>query len=154
MPGAGSSAGENEYQPENTGHAGRVPYFLAVLPLGEEVRSGGGRDEFQRMLRDAENGRFDCLLVWEIDRFGRERQDIPTGKMTLKRAGVKPHIDLLQYQRKRTALACSSAVQMVELRGVEPLSERTLTGLSPGAVRFQHSLPAKTPDRLCSSVES
>lgn len=39
-----------------------------------------GRDEFQRMLRDAENGRFDCLLVWEIDRFGRERQDIPTGK--------------------------------------------------------------------------
>lgn len=71
-----------------------------------------GRDEFQRMLRDAEDGRFDCLLVWEIDRFGRERQDIPTGKMTLKRAGVKPHIDLLQYQRKRTALACSSAVQM------------------------------------------
>lgn len=71
-----------------------------------------GRDELQRMLRDAENGRFDCLLVWEIDRFGRERQDIPTGKMTLKRAGVKPHIDLLQYQRKRTALACSSAVQM------------------------------------------
>lgn len=41
-PGAGSSAGENEYQPENTGYAGRVPYFLAVLPLGEEVRSGGG----------------------------------------------------------------------------------------------------------------
>ncbi len=76
-----------------------------------------GRDEFQRMLRDAENGRFDCLLVWEIDRFGRERQDIPTGKMTLKRAGVKPHIDLLQYQRKRTALACSSAVQMVEAGG-------------------------------------
>ena len=41
-PGAGSSAGENEYQSENTGYAGRVPYFLAVLPLGEEVRSGGG----------------------------------------------------------------------------------------------------------------
>lgn len=38
MPGAGSSAGENEYQPENTGHAGRVPYFLAGLPLGEEAR--------------------------------------------------------------------------------------------------------------------
>ena len=79
-----------------------------------------GRDEFQRMLRDAEDGRFDCLLVWEIDRFGRERQDIPTGKMTLKRAGVKPHIDLLQYQRKRTALACSSAVQMVDLKGFTP----------------------------------
>ena len=43
---------------------------------------------------------------------------------------------------------------LVELRGVEPLSESALTGLSPGAVRFQHSLPAKTPDRLCGSVES
>ena len=95
-----------------------------------------GRDEFQRMLRDAENGRFDCLLVWEIDRFGRERQDIPTGKMTLKRAGVKPHIDLLQYQRKRTALACSSAVQMVELRGVDPLGRKLIHVVTSGLLGF------------------
>lgn len=54
-----------------------------------------GRDEFQRMLRDAENGRFDCVLVWKIDRFGRDRQDIALGKMTLKRAGVK-----LMYARE------------------------------------------------------
>ena len=86
--------------------------FWLFYRWARRLGGGDGSDEFQRMLRDAENGRFDCLLVWEIDRFGRERQDIPTGKMTLKRAGVKPHIDLLQYQRKRTALACSSAVQM------------------------------------------
>ena len=43
---------------------------------------------------------------------------------------------------------------MVELRGVEPLSESALTRLSPGAVRFQHSLSAQTPDRLRGSVES
>lgn len=42
-----------------------------------------GRDEFQRMLRDAEKGRFDCVLVWKIDRFGRDRQDIAMGKMAL-----------------------------------------------------------------------
>ena len=60
-----------------------------------------GRDEFQRMLRDAEDGRFDCLLVWEIDRFGRERQDILTGKMTLKRAGVKPHIESSAISEKK-----------------------------------------------------
>lgn len=34
--------GENEYQPKNTGYAGRVPYFLAGLPLGEETRGGDG----------------------------------------------------------------------------------------------------------------
>ena len=48
----------------------------------------------------------------------------------------------------------SSRVALVELRGVEPLSESALTRLSPGAVRFQRSLSAQTPDRLRSSVES
>ena len=43
---------------------------------------------------------------------------------------------------------------LVELRGVEPLSESALTRLSPGAVRFQRSLSAQTPDRLRGSVES
>ena len=44
--------------------------------------------------------------------------------------------------------------ELVEVGGVEPPSESTLTGLSPGAVRFQNSRPAKTPDRLCGLVES
>ena len=48
-----------------------------------------GRNEFQRMLRDAEQHRFECVIVWKIDRFGRDRQDIALGKLTLKRAGVK-----------------------------------------------------------------
>lgn len=43
---------------------------------------------------------------------------------------------------------------VVELRGVEPLSESTLTGPSPGAGQFQHSLPAQALARLSSSVES
>lgn len=48
----------------------------------------------------------------------------------------------------------SSRVALVEPRGIEPLSENSFTGLSPGAVRFQNSRPAKTPDRLCGLVES
>lgn len=48
----------------------------------------------------------------------------------------------------------SSRVALVELRGVEPLSESTLTGPSPGAGQFQHSLPAQALARLSSSVES
>lgn len=43
---------------------------------------------------------------------------------------------------------------LVELRGVEPLSESTLTGPSPGAGQFQHSLPGQALARLHSSVES
>ena len=43
---------------------------------------------------------------------------------------------------------------LVEARGVEPLSESVLTRLSPGAVKFQHSRPAKALNRLGSLVES
>lgn len=48
-----------------------------------------GRNEFQRMLHDAEQHRFECVIVWKIDRFGRDRQDIAISKMKLKKAGVR-----------------------------------------------------------------
>lgn len=48
----------------------------------------------------------------------------------------------------------SDYIVLVELRGVEPLSESTLTGPSPGAGQFQHSLPGQALARLHSSVES
>lgn len=54
-----------------------------------------GRDEFKRMLYDAEHHRFDCVIVWKIDRFGRDRYDIANCKMKLKRAGVE-----LRYARE------------------------------------------------------
>lgn len=48
-----------------------------------------GRYEFQRMLDDAARHQFDCVIVWKIDRFGRDRQDIALSKLKLKKAGVK-----------------------------------------------------------------
>ena len=53
---------------------------------------------------------------------------------------------MVSHQNHRTYL--------VELRGVEPLSESTLIGPSPGAGQFQHSLPGQALARLHSSVES
>lgn len=46
------------------------------------------RDEFQRMLRDSHSGAFDCVIVWKIDRFGRNRYDIAKNKAILKHNGV------------------------------------------------------------------
>ena len=57
-------------------------------------------------------------------------------------------------QKARRNLTKITARLMVEAAGVEPASESTLTGLSPGAVRIQHSRAAKTPDGLCRLVES
>ena len=43
---------------------------------------------------------------------------------------------------------------LVELRGIEPLSESNLTGFSPGAVCYLHSLGAAGADTLRALVAS
>ena len=43
---------------------------------------------------------------------------------------------------------------MVEAAGIEPASESALTGLSPGAAAFQHSLLTVARGRHSDSVES
>ncbi len=47
------------------------------------------RTEFNRMMRDADAHKFDCIILWKVDRFGRNREEIALGKMRLKKAGVK-----------------------------------------------------------------
>lgn len=51
-------------------------------------KSVDGRDEFQRMMRDADRGLFDAVIVWKVDRFGRSREDIAVNKIRLRKAGV------------------------------------------------------------------
>ena len=54
-----------------------------------------GRDEFQRMMHDADRRRFDAVITWKIDRFGRSREDIAVNKIRLKKAGIQ-----LMYARE------------------------------------------------------
>ena len=54
-------------------------------------KSTEGRDEFLRMIDDAKKGLFDAVIVWKVDRFGRDRRDIAIYKHALKKAGVALH---------------------------------------------------------------
>lgn len=47
------------------------------------------RAQFLRMMRDAERGLFDVLLVYKMDRFARNRYDAAVFKYRLRKAGVK-----------------------------------------------------------------
>lgn len=47
------------------------------------------RPSFQRMIRDAMNGDFECIIVWKGDRFSRNRGDAATYKAQLKKKGVR-----------------------------------------------------------------
>ncbi len=50
-----------------------------------------GRAAFQRLMRDAQKKAFDCVIVWKIDRLGRNREELAISKAKLKRCGVHIH---------------------------------------------------------------
>lgn len=47
------------------------------------------REEFQQMLKDSNHGNFTVVIVWKVDRFGRNREEITLNKYKLKKNGVR-----------------------------------------------------------------
>lgn len=47
------------------------------------------RDAFQQMLSDCAKGQFSVIIVWKVDRFGRNRQEITFNKYRAKKHGVR-----------------------------------------------------------------
>ena len=47
------------------------------------------RDEFQQMLSDCAQKQFQVIIVWKVDRFGRNREEITFNKYRAKKHGVR-----------------------------------------------------------------
>ena len=47
------------------------------------------RDDFQRMLSDCSKKQFQVIIVWKVDRFGRNREEITFNKYRAKKHGVR-----------------------------------------------------------------
>lgn len=54
-------------------------------------KSTQGRAQFLAMMDDAREEKFEAVIVWKIDRFGRNRGDIALNKRVLKEHGIKLH---------------------------------------------------------------
>lgn len=98
-----------------------------------------GRDEFRRMMYDAERRRFDCVIVWKVDRFGRSREDIAVQKIRLRKAGVQlmyakeavpdgPEGILLESLLEGLAEYYSADLRQKVTRGIRETAKK---GLSP-----------------------
>jgi site-specific DNA recombinase len=61
---------------------GLARFYVDESCTGSKIE---GREEFQQMMRDAANGRFDVLVVFDITRFSRDGFDIIDSARTLKR---------------------------------------------------------------------
>ena len=47
------------------------------------------RDDFQQMLSDCQKKQFQVIIVWKVDRFGRNREEITFNKYRAKKYGVR-----------------------------------------------------------------
>ena len=47
------------------------------------------REEFQQMLKDTAKHQFEVIIVWKVDRFGRNREEITFNKYRAKKNGVR-----------------------------------------------------------------
>lgn len=47
------------------------------------------RPDFQKMIKDSYKNNFDCVIVWKLDRFARDRYDSAYYKNILKKNGVR-----------------------------------------------------------------
>lgn len=47
------------------------------------------RTEFNRLIKDCERHQFSAVIVWKVDRFGRNREEIAMNKVKMKKHGVK-----------------------------------------------------------------
>ncbi len=47
------------------------------------------REQFQEMLKDTAKKQFDTIIIWKIDRFGRNREEIAFNKYRCKKNGIK-----------------------------------------------------------------
>ena len=71
-------------------YAERKGYNIIHL-YADRAKTGmnDNREELQQMLADALKCEFTVVIVWKVDRFGRNREDITFNKYRLRKAGVR-----------------------------------------------------------------
>ena len=85
------------------------------------AKSRDGRPEFDRLLRDAAQRRFDMVMAWSVDRLGRSLQDLVSFLSELHAL----HIDLFLHQQGLDTTTPSGKA-MFQMMGVFAEFERSM----------------------------
>ncbi|GHV19079.1 recombinase RecD [Clostridia bacterium] len=93
------------------------------------------RAEFQRMLSDMESHTFSAIIVWKIDRFGRNREELAFNKMKCRKHKVKILYAREHIPEGSTGILVESLLEgMAEYYSVE-LSEKIIRGMTDNALK-------------------
>ncbi len=93
------------------------------------------RPEFQRMIKDSYRRTFDCIIVWKLDRFARNRYDSAHYKALLKKNGVKVISAKETIAEGSEGILLESVLEgMAEYYSVE-LAEKVKRGMKENALK-------------------
>lgn len=93
------------------------------------------RLEFLRMMDDCAKNKFDAIIVWKIDRFGRDRQEIAINKIKLKKHGIKLLYAMEHIPEGPEGIILESLLEgMAEYYSAE-LSQKVKRGLRESALK-------------------
>ncbi len=95
------------------------------------------RADFQRMLKDSESHNFEAVIVWKLDRFGRNREEIAFNKVRLRKNGVR-----LLYAKEGIPDAPEGIILESVLEGLAEyysanLSQNIMRGMRESALKCQ-----------------
>lgn len=142
-----SSAGQRDVSIEQQladirSYAAREGYKI-IHEYADHARSGFShtdkRTAFQAMLSAAESGTFDTVLVWKVDRFGRNREDSAVYKGRLRRHGVKVIYAMEPIPDGSAGILLEGMLEATAEWYSVALSENVKRGMDDNASRCYHN---------------
>lgn len=95
------------------------------------------REEFQKMLSDTAKKQFQVIILWKIDRFGRNREEITFNKYRCKKNGVRVEYVAENVPDSPEGVILESVLEgMAEYYSLQ-LSQNVRRGLYEGAKKHQ-----------------
>ena len=93
------------------------------------------RPQFQKMIKDSYKHVFDCIIVWKLDRFSRDRYDSAHYKNLLKKNGVKVVSAKESISEGSEGILLESLLEgMAEYYSAE-LAEKVVRGMTENALK-------------------
>ena len=142
-----SSAGQRDVSIEQQlrdirAFADREGYAL-VHEYADHAKSGyhrtAARAEFLHMLADAENGLFDTIITWKVDRFGRNREESAIFKAQLRRHGVEVLYAMEHIPTGAAGVLTEGMLEAIAEWYSRNLSENVQRGLQDNAMKCIHN---------------
>ena len=97
------------------------------------------RPDFQKMIKDSSKHEFDCIIVWKLDRFARNRYDSAHYKNILKKNNVRVISATEAISQGAEGILLESVLEgMAEYYSVE-LAEKINRGLTENALKCKYN---------------